>query len=114
MDFEQDDSSFTTRELTYPIGCSAVKQSDIVIIDGRPCKVMEISTETGEDGEEKIHIKGEDIFNGDNHDDFCSLTEMITIAVVSDKEYELVSIEEGYCVLMDDKEKLSGYTIACG
>ncbi|XP_053201013.1 eukaryotic translation initiation factor 5A-2-like [Panonychus citri] len=104
MDNQQENPDDSSSKYMYPIQCSALKQSDVAVINDRPCKVMEISTETVKNGKEKFHIKGQDIFNGNNHDIFCPLNSMINIAVVSEKNYAVIDIlDNGWCSLMGEK-----------
>lgn len=43
---------------TYPVQCSSLRKNGFVMIKGRPCKVMEMSTsKTGKHGHAKVRIQ---------------------------------------------------------
>jgi translation initiation factor 5A len=48
---------------TYPIQCSALRKNGHVVIKGRPCKIIDMSTsKTGKHGHAKVHLVATDIF----------------------------------------------------
>jgi len=50
---------------TYPQQCSALRKNGHVMIKGRPCKIVEMSTsKTGKHGHAKVHMVALDIFTG--------------------------------------------------
>jgi len=88
---------------TFPKQCSALRKGEHVMIKGRPCKVVEMSTsKTGKHGHAKVHMVAIDIFTGKKLEDICPSTHNMEVPVVKRKEYQLLSInEDGFVSLMD-------------
>jgi len=77
---------------TYPMQCSALRKGGHVVIKGRPCKIVEMSTsKTGKHGHAKVHIVALDIFTGKKLEDLSPSTHNMEVPFVSRKEYQLVS-----------------------
>ncbi|TMS34544.1 hypothetical protein L596_002113 [Steinernema carpocapsae] len=107
MSDNEHDHDFTTGEsgaaATYPKQCSALRKNEHVMIKGRPCKVVEMSTsKTGKHGHAKVHLVALDIFTGKKLEDICPSTHNMDVPVVKRKEYQLLSVnEDGFVSLMD-------------
>jgi len=99
-EFETTDSGAAA---TFPKQCSALRKGEHVMIKGRPCKVVEMSTsKTGKHGHAKVHLVAIDIFTSKKLEDICPSTHNMDVPVVKRKEYQLLSInEDGFVSLMD-------------
>ncbi|CAD6190255.1 unnamed protein product [Caenorhabditis auriculariae] len=105
-DHHDDDHQFASGEsgaaATYPKQCSALRKNEHVMIKGRPCKIVEMSTsKTGKHGHAKVHMVALDIFTNKKLEDICPSTHNMDVPVVKRREYLLMSIDDGYCSLMD-------------
>jgi len=102
-----DDHDFNTGEsgasATFPKQCSALRKGEPVIIKGRPCKVVEMSTsKTGKHGHAKVHMVGLDIFTGKKYEDICPSTHNMECPVVKRQDYQLMSVQpDGFVSLLD-------------
>jgi translation initiation factor 5A len=107
MSGDEHDHDFATGDsgaaATYPKQCSAIRKNEHVMIKGRPCKVVEMSTsKTGKHGHAKVHLVALDIFTDKKLEDICPSTHNMDVPVVKRKDYQLLSInEDGFVSLMD-------------
>merc|ERR1711962_383032 len=104
-DFEEEFESGTSgASETYPMQCSALRKNGFVMIKGKACKIVDMSTsKTGKHGHAKVHMVALDIFDGKKLEDICPSTHNMECPIVKRTEYQLIDIdEEGYCSLMDD------------
>jgi len=104
-DDEQHEHAFETTgsgaSLTYPQQCSALRKGGHVVIKGRPCKIIDMSTsKTGKHGHAKVHLIATDIFTGKKLEDICPSTHNMDVPNVSRNEYQLVNIDDGFLNLM--------------
>ncbi|RYP72232.1 hypothetical protein DL771_004362 [Monosporascus sp. 5C6A] len=98
------DSADAGASTTYPQQCSALRKNGFVVIKGRPCKIVDMSTsKTGKHGHAKVHLVALDIFTGKKLEDLCPSTHNMDVPVVVRREYQLLDIsDDGFLSLMND------------
>jgi translation initiation factor 5A len=88
---------------TEPRQCSALRKNGHVVIKGRPCKIMDMSTsKTGKHGSAKVHMVAIDIFSGKKYEDISPSTANMEVPYIQRVEYILMDINDNYLSLMCD------------
>ncbi|KAH9908603.1 eukaryotic translation initiation factor 5A [Xylariomycetidae sp. FL2044] len=95
---------------THPVQCSALRKGDPVVIKGRPCKIVEMSTsKTGKHGHAKVHLVAIDIFTKKKLEELCPSTHNMDVPEVRRKQYTCDYVtDDGFLHLLeaDGSEKL--------
>jgi len=93
---------------TFPKQCSALRKNEFVVIKGRACKIVEMSTsKTGKHGHAKVHLVALDVFTQKKYEDICPSTHNMDCPVVNRKEFTFCDLkDDGFLSLMDDQGTL--------
>ncbi|KAI1422293.1 eukaryotic translation initiation factor 5A-2 [Xylaria sp. FL1777] len=98
-------SASADASLTTPTQCSALRKGGLVVIKGRPCKIIEMSTsKTGKHGHAKVHLVATDIFTGKKLEDLCPSTHNMDVPGHRKESWNLQYLtRDGYLNLMSDE-----------
>ena len=89
---------------TYPSEAGQIRKGAHIVIKGRPCKVVNVSTsKTGKNGHAKCNFTAIDIFTGKKLEDIVPSSHTAYVPNVTRIEYTLLDInDEDFMSLMDD------------
>merc|ERR1711884_137208 len=98
MAANDDEPTFDTADsgasATYPMQAGEIRKGSHLMIKGRPCKCVEVSTsKTGKHGHAKAHIVAIDIFTGKKYEDLCPTSHNLEVPFVKRTEYQLLSAD---------------------
>jgi len=103
MEGEFENEKHESGSATYPVQCSSLRKNGHVMLKGRPCKVVEMSTsKTGKHGHAKVHLVGLDIFTNKKYEDLCPSTHNIDVPNITRSDYTLLDIEDNFASLMNE------------
>lgn len=89
---------------TYPQQAGTIRKNGFIVIQGFPCKVVDVSTsKTGKHGHAKCHFVAVDIFTGKKYEDLTPSSHNCDVPNINRAEYQLIDInEDGFVTLMDE------------
>merc|ERR1712076_156587 len=103
------DHEFETTESgashTFPQQAGEIRKGSHLMIKGRPCKCVEVSTsKTGKHGHAKAHIVALDIFTNKKYEDLCPASHNLDVPFVKKTEYQVLdaSIGDGSVTLLNE------------
>ncbi|KAG1368612.1 putative Eukaryotic translation initiation factor 5A-4 [Cocos nucifera] len=89
---------------TFPQQAGTIRKNGYIVIKGRPCKVVEVSTsKTGKHGHAKCHFVGIDIFTAKKLEDIVPSSHNCDVPHVTRTDYQLIDIsEDGFVSLLTE------------
>ncbi|KAK8959024.1 Eukaryotic translation initiation factor 5A-1/2 [Platanthera guangdongensis] len=89
---------------TYPQQAGTIRKSGYIVIKGRPCKVVEVSTsKTGKHGHAKCHFVAIDIFTAKKLEDIVPSSHNCDVPHVNRTDYQLIDISsDGFLSLLTE------------
>ncbi|GLI68301.1 hypothetical protein VaNZ11_012662 [Volvox africanus] len=89
---------------TYPQQAGTVRKNGYIVIAGKPCKVVDVSTsKTGKHGHAKCNFVAIDIFTNKKYEEMAPSSHNVEVPIISRKEYTVIDItDEGIVSLMDE------------
>ncbi|XP_078693700.1 uncharacterized protein LOC144923207 [Branchiostoma floridae x Branchiostoma belcheri] len=88
---------------TYPSQCAYLEKGGYVMLEGRPCKIVEITiAKAGKHGSAKVDLVGTDLFTGKTIEVVSASTMNMDCPIVYRTEYQLINVANGFLTLMDD------------
>ncbi|CAI5490988.1 unnamed protein product, partial [Closterium sp. Naga37s-1] len=98
------DSADAGASKTFPQQAGAIRKGGHLVIKGRPCKVVEVSTsKTGKHGHAKCHFVAIDIFTNKKLEDIVPSSHNCDVPEVVRTDYQLIDIsEDGFVSLLTE------------
>ncbi|MEM1544942.1 MAG: translation initiation factor IF-5A [Candidatus Methanomethylicia archaeon] len=85
-----------------PIDVGSIKEGSYIIIDGEPCKVVEVEkSKTGKHGSAKVRVVGISVFDGAKHTFVAPVDQKIDVPVIEKSVAQVISILHDTVQLMD-------------
>ncbi|KAI1083623.1 translation initiation factor eIF5A [Whalleya microplaca] len=101
--FEVDAQGDAGADKVFPMQCSALRKNNHVVIKGRPCKIVDMSTsKTGKHGHAKVHLVGIDIFTGKKLEELCPSTHNMMVPKVETENWIFTYIDDDVLVLYNN------------
>jgi len=108
---EEEEHTFETADsgasATYPQQAGEIRKGSFLMIKGRPCKCVEVSTsKTGKHGHAKAHIVALDIFTNKKYEDLCPTSHNLEVPFVKKTEMQVCHADpdSGECHMMLDDQ----------
>ena len=80
---------------TFPMQAGSIRKNGHIVIKGRPCKVVDVSTsKTGKHGHAKCHFVAIDLFTSKKMEDLQPSSHNCDVPHVSRTEYTLIDISD--------------------
>jgi len=101
---EQFESTDSGASHTFPQQAGTIRKGGHIVIKGRPCKVIDVSTsKTGKHGHAKCHFVAADIFTNKKMEELVPASHNNDVPHVARQDYTLMDVaEDGFVSLMDD------------
>jgi translation elongation factor P/translation initiation factor 5A len=94
-EYEQNNSKSDTEYIKEYISAGDVKEKDVVLLKGKPCKINVIKkSKTGKHGSAKVVMEGYDILTDNKIKTFYTTAESIPVPKLSKESYCLTDINE--------------------
>merc|ERR1712241_1528924 len=98
MAANDDEPTFETADSgashTFPQQAGEIRKGSHLMIKGRPCKCVEVSTsKTGKHGHAKAHIVALDIFTNKKYEDLCPTSHNLEVPFVKRTEYQVLTAD---------------------
>merc|ERR1711934_279764 len=94
---------------TKPMEAGQVRKGGFIMIKGKPCKVVDVSTsKTGKHGHAKCHFVATNIFTGKKQEELCPASHNIDVPFVTRTDYQVMDInhDEGYLSIMTEEGEM--------
>merc|ERR1711904_638448 len=93
-DYSIDAAGDAGASATYPLEAGQIRKGGHIVIKGRPCKVVDVSTsKTGKHGHAKCHFVAIDIFTGKKLEELCPSSHNAVVPFVSRKDFQVMDCE---------------------
>merc|ERR1712227_758093 len=80
---------------TKPMEAGQVRKGGFIMIKGKPCKVLDVSTsKTGKHGHAKCHFVAIDIFTGKKMEDLVPASHTTSVPFVKKEEFQCIDVDE--------------------